>query len=169
MSLGANYSLEGRFHWSEERKRVMKWVTREGAKTDRVACPWLIKRFIDQEAEFLFVPKGEVLAVARQVEGKSFDAPGADYTHRDNKCSFEVLIEEYQLEDPALRELAHIVHGADIEADRDLVPEAAGLRAVAEGFFLSCRDDHEKLRCEFPLYDALYAWCQHRLGRATSK
>ncbi len=142
----------------------MKWVTREGAKTDRVACPWLITRFIDREAEFLFVPKDEVLAVARQQGGKSFDAPGTDYTHRDNKCSFEVLIEEYQLDDPALRELAEIVHGADIQADRYNVPEAAGLRAIAEGFFLSCPDDHEKLRREFPLYDALYAWCQHRLS-----
>lgn len=146
----------------------MKWVTREGAKTDRVACPWLIKRFIDEEAEFLFVAKDKVLAVAQQQGGKSFDATGADYTHRDNKCSFEVLIEEYALHDPALTELAQIVHGADIPADIDLVPEAAGLRAIAEGFFFSCPDDHEKLQHEFPMYDALYAWCQHRLDRSTA-
>lgn len=146
----------------------MKWVTREGAKTDRVACPWLIKRFIDREAEFLFVAKDKVLAVAQQQGGKSFDAPGADYTHRDNKCSFEVLIEEYVLNDPGLTGLAQIVHGADIPADIDLVPEAAGLRAIAEGFFLSCPDDHEKLQHEFPMYDALYAWCQHRLDRPTA-
>lgn len=147
----------------------MKWVTREGAKTDRVACPWLIKRFIDQEAEFLFVAKDTVLEVARQQGGKSFDAPGADYTHRENKCSFEVLIQEYGLTDPALTRLAQIVHGADIPADIDLVPEAAGLRAIAEGFYLSCPDDHEKLQQEFPLYDALYAWCQHRLDRPTTR
>ena len=144
----------------------MKWVTREGAKTDRVACPWLIKRFIDQEAEFLFVPKDEVLAVARREGGKSFDAPGADYTHRAKKCSFEVLIEEYELQDPALSALAQIVHGADIPADIHLVPEAAGLRAIAHGFSLTCPDDHEKLQREFPMYDALYAWCQQRAAGA---
>ncbi len=147
----------------------MKWVTREGAKTDRVACPWLIKRFIDPEAEFLFVPKDQVLTVARKEGGKSFDAPGADYTHGDNKCSFEVLIEEYKLDDPALHALAQIVHGADIPADINLVPEAAGLRAIAEGFYLACSDDHEKLGREFPMYDALYAWCQHRATEPTSK
>jgi hypothetical protein len=142
----------------------MKWVTRQGAKTDRVACPWLIKRLIDRDAEFLFVPRDQVLAVARQAGGKSFDAPGADYTHRGNKCSFEVLIEEYRLDDPALLALAKIVHGADIEADRNIVPEAAGLQAIAEGFYLSCPDDQEKLEREFPMYDALYAWCQSRLA-----
>lgn len=147
----------------------MKWVTREGAKTDRVACPWLVKRFIDQEAEFLFVPKDEVLGAARREGGKSFDAPGADYTHRDNQCSFEILVEEYKLDDPALHKLARIVHGADIPADIDLVPEAAGLRAIAEGFYLSCPDDHEKLAYEFPMYDALYAWCQERIEQPSSK
>jgi len=143
----------------------VKWITREGAKTDRVACPWLIKKFIDPDAEFLFVPKDQVLEVARREGGKSFDAPGAAYTHRGNKCSFEVLIEEYRLDDPALRELAKIVHGADIEADVHIVPEAAGLKAIAEGFYLSCPDDHEKLRLEFPLYDALYAWCHNETAR----
>ncbi|MFQ5840300.1 MAG: chromate resistance protein ChrB domain-containing protein [Candidatus Methylomirabilales bacterium] len=141
----------------------MKWVTREGAKTDRVACPWLIKKFIDPGAEFLFVPKERVLEVTRREGGKSFDTPGADYTHRGHQCSFEVLIEEHRLKDPALLELAQIVHGADIEADWNTVPEAAGLKAIAEGFHLSCPDDHEKLRLEFPMYDALYAWCQARL------
>jgi len=142
----------------------MKWVTRQGAKTDRVACPWLIKKFIDPEAEFLFVPKEQVLEVARREGGKSFDAPGADYTHRGNKCSFEVLIEEYRLDDPALRELAKIVHGADIEADVHIVPEAAGLKAIAEGFYLSCPDDHEKLQRQFPLYVVLYAWFRNKRG-----
>jgi hypothetical protein len=138
----------------------MKWVTREGAKTDRVACPWLIRKFIDPKAEFLFVPKDEVLKVARREGGKSFDCPGADYTHRDGKCSFEVLIEANGLQDPALGVLARIVHGADVSADVGIVPEAAGLQAIAHGFAAICADDHRKLEIEFPVYDALYAWCQ---------
>jgi hypothetical protein len=135
----------------------MKWTTREGAKTDRVACPWLIKRLIDPQAEFLFVPKDEVLEVARREGGKSFDCPGADYTHRESKCSFEVLLEEYGLKDPALRLMARIVHGADIPQDVGIVPEAAGLQAIAHGFAAICSDDHQKLDLEFPVYDALHA------------
>ncbi len=138
----------------------MKWVTREGAKTDRVACPWLIQKFIDPQAELLFVPKDKVLEVARREGGKSYDCPGADYTHREGKCSFEVLIEAYGLQNPALQVLARIVHGADIAADVGIVPEAAGLQAVAHGFAAICSDDHRKLELEFPVYDALYAWCQ---------
>jgi len=141
----------------------MKWVTRERAKTDRVACPWLIRKFIDPQAEFLFVPKNEVLQVARREGGKSFDCPGADYTHRGGKCSFEVLIEDYRLQDPGLKMLAPIVHGADIPADVGIVPEAAGLQAIAHGFAAICADDHRKLELEFPVYDALYAWCQARV------
>jgi hypothetical protein len=145
----------------------MKWVTRAGAKTDRVACPWLIKKFIDPQAEFLFLPKDQVLEVARREGGKSFDCPGADYTHRDGKCSFEVLMEAYGLQDPALQHLARIVHGADIAADVGIVPEAAGLQAVAHGFAAICTDDHRKLELEFPVYEALYAWCQAKAaGRA---
>jgi len=138
----------------------MKWVTRKDAKTDRVACPWLIKKFIDPQAEFVFVSQGEVLEVARREGGKSFDCPGADYTHRDGKCSFEVIGEAYQLQDPALQALARIVHGADIPADVGIEPEAAGLQAIAHGFAAVCPDDHRKLDLEFPVYDALYAWCQ---------
>ena len=145
----------------------MKWVTREGAKTDRVACPWLIRKFIDPQAEFLFVPKDQVLEVARREGGKSFDCPGADFTHREGKCSFEVLMEAYGLQDPALRELARIVHGADIASDVGIVPEAAGLQAAAHGFAAICQDDHRKLEMEFPVYDALYAWCQAKaVGRS---
>jgi hypothetical protein len=142
----------------------MKWVTREGAKTDRVACPWLIKKFIDPEAEFLFVFRDQVLEVARREGGKSFDCPGADFTHREGKCSFEVLVETYGLQDPALHALARIVRGADIAADTGIVPEAAGLRAIAHGFAAICPDDHRKLELEFPLYDALYAWCQAQVA-----
>jgi hypothetical protein len=138
----------------------MKWVTRKGAKTDRVACPWLIRKFIDSKAEFVFVPESEVVEVARREAGKSFDCPGADYTHRDGKCSFEILAEEYRVQDPAVQALAQIVHGADIKADVGIVPEAAGLQAVAHGFAAICSDDHRKLELEFPVYDALYAWCK---------
>lgn len=145
----------------------MKWVTREGAKTDRVACPWLIKKFIDPQAEFLFVPKDEVLEVARQEGAKSFDSPGPDYTHRDGKCSFEVLIEEYKVRDPTLQVLAGIVHGADVSTDVGIVPEAAGLQAIAHGFAAICSDDHRKLDLEFPVYDVLYAWCQVRVEGKT--
>jgi len=140
----------------------MKWVTRLGARTDRVACPWLIKRFIDKDAEFLFVPEEQVLEAAKQSGGKSFDAPGADYTHRGNKCSFEVLLEDYRLEDSALKRLALIVHGADIAGETGASPESAGLLAVAEGFHETTPDDHEKLRLEFPVYDALYAYCRRK-------
>lgn len=138
----------------------MKWVTRKGAKTDRVACPWLIKKFVDPKAEFVFVSENEVVEVARREGGKSFDCPGADYTHRDGKCSFEVLVDEYRLKDPGVQALAQIVHGADIKADVGIVPEAAGLQAVAHGFAAICSDDHRKLELEFPVYDALYTWCQ---------
>ena len=135
-----------------------------GVRTDRVACPWLIRKFIDPGAEFLFVPKDRVLEVARREAGKSFDCPGADYTHRDGKCSFEMLIEEYRLQDPALQMLAHIVNGADIPADVGIVPEAAGLQAIAHGLAAICPDDHRKLGLEFPVYDALYAWCQAKVA-----
>jgi len=138
----------------------MKWVTREGAKTDRVACPWLIRRFIDREAEFLFVPKDQVLPTARRENGKSFDAPGADYTHRGNLCTFEVLVEEFGLREPAVERLARIVHGADIDGERDVCPESAGLLAIALGFVRTSPDDHRKLELQFPLYDALYAYCR---------
>jgi hypothetical protein len=138
----------------------MKWVTREGAKTDRVACPWLIRKFIDRQAEFLFVPAGRVLEAARREDGKSFDCPGADYTHREGMCSFEVLVEEYHLQEPALHLLARIVHGADIPADVGIAPEAAGLQAIAHGLAAICLDDQRMPELEFPVYDALYAWCQ---------
>jgi hypothetical protein len=145
----------------------MIWVTRENAKTDRVACPWLINRFIDQGAEFMFVPRDQVLETAKRLKGISFDTPGADYTHRENQCTFEVLIQEYKLEEPALDRLALIVHGADIEADIQTSAESAGLLAIAKGFCQTTSDDLEKLKLQFPLYDALYAYCQNSLEHAT--
>jgi hypothetical protein len=140
----------------------MKWVTRENANVDRIACPWLIKRFIDPDAEFLFVSRDEVLQVAARESGHSYDAPGAEYTHRDGKCSFDVLVEEFGLEsDAALVRLAQIVHAADVSEDIDSSPEGRGLSAIAHGFAsLHGTEDHLKIELETPMYDALYAWCQ---------
>ena len=140
----------------------MKWVTRENANVDRIACPWLIKKFIDPDAEFLFVGRDEVLEVAEREGGNSYDAPGAKYTHRDGKCSFDVIVEEFKLEgDPALIRLAEIVHAADVDDDIDSSPEGRGLSAIAHGFALvHGTDDHKKIELETPMYDALYAWCQ---------
>lgn len=140
----------------------MKWVTRENANVDRIACPWLIKRFIDPDAEFLFVGRDEVLAVADREGAHSFDAPNAEYTHRDGKCSFDVLVEEFDLRnDPALVRLAEIVHAADVSEEFDSSPEGRGLSAIAHGFaLLHGAEDHRKIELETPMYDALYAWCQ---------
>jgi hypothetical protein len=146
----------------------MKWVTRERPKTDRIACPWLIRRFIDPEAEFLYVPAGRVLEVAESEAAISFDAPGARYTHRAGLCSFEVLVEEYAIEDPAIRLLARIVHGADMAEDRDATPESRGLLAIAEGFHLLELDDHRQLELSEPVYDALYAWCRREAEERTA-
>jgi len=146
----------------------MKWVTRENANVDRIACPWLISRFIDPDAEFLFVPRDQVLDVAARERGHSYDAEGAEYTHRGGKCSFDVLIEEFELAgDPALVRLAEIVHAADVSEDRDTCPEGAGLSAIAHGFaLLHGREDHRKIELETPMYDALYAWCQRETAPA---
>jgi hypothetical protein len=137
----------------------MKWVTREHPHTDRIACPWLIKRFIDPAAEIVFVARDEVLGYAEREGATSFDAPGATYTHRDGLCSFEVLIEAYGLTgDPALALVAKVVHGADVSEDADATPQSRGLEAIARGFMHLGVDDQEQLRLELPVYDALYAW-----------
>lgn len=143
----------------------MKWVTRENANVDRIACPWLIKRFIDKDAEFLFVPRDEVLTVAGREGAHSYDAPGAKYTHRDGKCSFDVLVEDFGLAgDPALVRLAEIVHAADVSEDRQSSAEGPGLYAIAHGFaVLHGTADHRKIDLETPMYDALYAWCQEQV------
>jgi hypothetical protein len=147
---------------SKLRRFAMKWVTRENANVDRIACPWLIKRFIDQAAEFLFVPKDQVLEVAAREEAHSFDAPGAEYTHRNGKCSFDVLVDDFKLtDDRALVRLAQIVHAADVSEDIDTSPEGRGLSAIAHGFaILHGTEDQRKIELESPMYDALYAWCQ---------
>jgi hypothetical protein len=120
----------------------------------------LIRNFVDPDAEFLYVPADQVLAVAEREGAHSYDAPGAEYTHRDGLCSFEVLVEEYGIDDPAVHLLARIVHGADVSDDRDATPQSRGLLAVAEGFHLLELGDHRQLELSLPVYDALYAWCR---------
>lgn len=142
----------------------MKWVTREHPKTDRIACPWLIRKFIDPDAEIVYVPRDQVLAYAEREGAISFDAPGARYTHRGAMCSFETLIHEYHLEDQALGLLARIVHGADVSEDIDSTPQSAGLMAIADGFALLDVDDQRQLELELPVYDALYAWAQQQVA-----
>jgi hypothetical protein len=144
----------------------MRWVTREHPKTDRIACPWLIRKFIDPDAEIVYVAPDEVLPYAEREGAISFDATGARYTHRDGLCSFEVLIEAYDLGgDPALSLLARVVHGADVSEDADATPQSAGLLAVADGFALLDVDDQRQLELELPVYDALYAWAQREVTR----
>jgi len=142
----------------------MKWVTREHPKTDRIACPWLIRTFIDPDAEIVFVPPDEVLPYAEREGAMSFDAPGATYTHRDGKCSFETLVEEYTIDDPAIALLARVVHGADVSDDRDATRESPGLLAIADGFALLGLDDQRQLELELPVYDALHAWAKHQVA-----
>jgi hypothetical protein len=137
----------------------MKWVTRARPKTDRIACPWLIRRFIDPDAEILYVPAAEVLAVAEADAAHSFDSPGARYDHRDGKCTFEVLIDDYHLGgDPALARLARIVHAADIDADLGTDAAGPGLLAIGLGGLDVEADDHRLLERATFVYDALYAW-----------
>jgi hypothetical protein len=138
----------------------MKWVTRSHVHVDRVACPWLITRFVDSQAEFLFVPKSQVDQVAAEAGAIPFDAPGAELGHVEGRCSFESIIVKYDLKDPALQRLAKIVHAADIEADLDTDPIARGLEAIATGYGLRYPDDEENLARQFEMYDALYAWCR---------
>jgi len=141
----------------------MKWVTRKNANVDRVACPWLIRKFVDQDPEFLYVPADEVAAVAERDGAIPYDVKDVELGHVDGRCSFESIMVKYGLEDPGLALLARIVHGADVAADIDIVPEAAGLKAIAHGFaYVHGDDDHEKIRLETPMYDALYAWCQEQ-------
>jgi len=135
----------------------MKWITRARPKVDRIACPWLILRFIDAQAEFVFAPADEVLAEAAELGATPFDVEGVELSHVGPLCSFDALLEKYQLTDPALADIARIVRGADT-ASLDLAPEAAGLLAVSLGLSQLFTDDHEQLRHGLVLYDALYAW-----------
>lgn len=147
----------------------MKWVTRSNIKVDRVACPWLVRKFIDPAAEFLFVPEDDVLRIAREQNAEPFDMPRNPelrFTHHDGLCTFEVIAREYQLRDAALERLSRIVHGADIKGEENAAAEAMGLRAIAEGFAALGLSDEERLARGFPIYDALYAWCQKQAAAA---
>jgi len=144
----------------------MKWITRSHVHVDRVACPWLITRFIDSAAEFLFVPKSQVMEMAEKEEAIPFDTPGAELHHREDLCTFDVIIKEYALTDQALLRMAKVINAADTDrlaAD----PLAAGFEAIAVGYSLRYPDDRENIERQFEVYDALYAWC--RLDVAGSK
>ncbi|OGO65131.1 MAG: chromate resistance protein [Chloroflexi bacterium RBG_19FT_COMBO_55_16] len=143
----------------------MKWVTRSHVHVDRVACPWLITRFIDNAAEILFVPKSEIERVAEATGAIPFDAPGVELGHHDGRCSFESIILKYELKDPALLRLAKIVHAADVAADIDSDPLARGLEAIAVGYSLRFPNDEENLTRQFEVYDALYAWCRLQVAK----
>jgi hypothetical protein len=144
----------------------MKWITRSHVHVDRVACPWLITRFIDSDAEFLFVPKSKVLEVAEKQDAIAFDTPGADLHHRESLCTFDVIIEEYSLTDKALLRMAKIINAADTD-NLDADPMAAGFEAIAVGYSLRYPEDLENIHRQFEVYDSLYAWC--RLDVAGSK
>lgn len=137
----------------------MKWITRERPKIDRIACPWLIARFIDAAPEFLFVPSAEVLTVAKETGAIAYDIPGVELTHAGELCSFDAFLKKYELTDPSLAQLAIIVRGADT-ARLDLAPQASGLLAISLGLSHVFADDHEMLRHGLIMYDALYAWCK---------
>ncbi len=141
----------------------MQWITRERPKIDRIACPWLIARFIDKEPEFIFVPPAEVLPKAQELDAIPYDVEGVELTHDGPLCSFDALLKKYELTDAALHDLAVIVRGADT-ARPDLAPECAGLLAVSLGLSQLFRDDHEQLRHGFVVYDALYAWLTRARG-----
>ena len=137
----------------------MQWITRERPKIDRIACPWLIKRFIDPDATFLYVPAGDVLRLAGETGAIPYDIPGVELSHVGELCSFDAFLAKYALDDPALGQLAVIVRGADTSR-LDLTPQSAGLYALSLGLSQNFADDHEMLRHGMVMYDALYAWCQ---------
>jgi hypothetical protein len=145
----------------------MKWITRSHVHVDRVACPWLITRFIDSDAKFLFVPKSKVLVIAEKEGAIPFDTPGAALHHRDNRCTFDVIIEEYDLTDPALLRMARVVNAADTNR-LDANPLAAGLEAIAVGYGLRFPDDLENIEKQFEVYDSLYAWCRLDVAKGDS-
>ena len=143
----------------------MKWMTRSHVHVDRVACPWLITRFVDNEAEFLFVPKSQIDQVAKETGAIPFDAPGVELGHKDGRCSFESIMAKYDLKDPALVRLSKIIHAADVSEDIDKDPIARGFEAIAVGYSLRYPSDEENLLHQFEVYDALYAWCRLQVGK----
>jgi hypothetical protein len=145
----------------------MKWITRSHVHVDRVACPWLITRFIDNEAEFLFVPKSRIDQIVAATGAIPFDTPGVELGHRDGRCSFESIVQKYDLKEPGLLRLAQIVHAADVDTDLDTDPIARGLEAIAQGYSLRYPDDEENLAHQFEVYDALYAWCRLQAAKGS--
>ncbi len=145
----------------------MLWVTRSHVHVDRVACPWLITRFIDSEAEFLFVPTSQIEKVVKDTGAIPFDAQGVELGHAEGRCSFESIILKYGLKEPGLLRLAKIVHAADVDADIDKDPIARGLEALASGFSLRFPEDNDNLAHQFDLYDSLYAWCRMDVAKKT--
>jgi rhodanese-related sulfurtransferase len=163
-ALGARYLEGGIEHWDGEREvkptsAPTRWVTRERPKIDRIACPWLIRRFIDAEAEFLYVPTGEVQRTAKAQAAVPYDVPDVEFSHVGGRCSFDAFLYRYRLGGPALEQLALIVRGADTNRP-ELAPQSAGLVAVSLGLSINFTSDHEMLTHGMTLYDALYAWCR---------
>ena len=141
----------------------MRWITRENIKVDRVACPWLIKRFVDAEAEFLFVPENELLAAAKREGATPFDATGfpeVALNHRGDRCTFEAILEDFHLSGSGVKEWGCIVRAADVKGQESVAPEGLGLRAIAQGFAALGLSDEERLKQQFPVYDALYVYAQ---------
>lgn len=142
----------------------MKWVTREKAKVDRIACPWLIRKFVDSKPEFLFVPADRVSEVAKERNAIPFDIPNVELGHHVDKCSFDAIIEKYNLKDPVLLELAKIVRAADTDR-KEVAAESIGLEAIAEGFRQITKDDFDNMSKQFYVYDALYAYCERKVAQ----
>lgn len=138
----------------------MRWITRERPKIDRIACPWLIRNFVDSEAEFIYVPKEAVFEKAKTLNAIPYDIPGAEYTHEGERCTFDYIIEKHGLTEPALLQLADIVRGADT-ARFDLAQQAAGLWAISAGLSYNFKDDQEQLAAGMMIYDALYSWAKY--------
>jgi hypothetical protein len=143
----------------------MKWLTRSHVHVDRVACPWLISRFVDSDAEFLYIPASQIEKTVKETGMIPFDAPGVELGHKDGKCSFESIIARYELKDPALLRMAKIIHAADVASDIDTDPLARGLEAIAVGYSLRFPEDTENLAHQFDVYDALYAWCRLQVAK----
>lgn len=143
----------------------MKWITREHAKVDRIACPWLIKNFVDKDAEFLFVPSDKVMQVAKEKNAFPYDVPNVELGHHGEECSFDAIVKKYELgkKEPALLELAKIVRGADTP-NRTLTPQSEGLVAIAMGFAMNAKDDFDNMSKQFSVYDALYAFCKSKVA-----
>ena len=138
----------------------MKWITRERPKIDRVACPWLIKNFVDEEAEFIYVPKDEVFKLAKELAAMPYDIPGAEFSHEGEYCTFDYIVKKYNIKDPVIHQIAIIVRGADTD-NFQLAPQAAGLWAISAGLSYNYKNDHEMLTMGMKLYDALYSWAKY--------